>query len=98
MTNVYQTDESVRQAHGYGRTNSWCALEGKCPAMRRDDTATDGETKPRAACGPGARGIHPIEAFAQVRQVLQRDACSCIFDGHNDSVLHGARRDVDITS
>src|SRR5215831_15165119 len=48
--------------------------EGEPATMSKGDTPSNGEPKARAPCLARAGLVHPVEALAQVRQVLGCDA------------------------
>jgi len=54
--------------------------------MPFDDMFDDGETQPRPAAFPASRGIGPIEAFRQPRQVFAGNSLPMIVDAKRDPV------------
>ena len=54
--------------------------------MSFDDMFDDGEAKSGAAAFPASRGIGPVEAFCQPRQMLARDSRAMILDGNGDPI------------
>src|SRR5690349_16693089 len=64
----------VREDAGDRRPPPPLALGGHPAPVRLDEMLHDGEAQPRAAFIPRARGIGPVEALEDARQVLARDA------------------------
>src|SRR5277367_1405899 len=87
--------------YGERRANTQRARNFKPTAMAIENVLDDRQAEPGTAEFARARGVDPVEALCETRQMLARDAFAAIGDGEADEgtcrrqPLRGARGDRD---
>ena len=70
-----------RQDNGEGAALIEFALDAKLAPVAADDVLYDGEAQAGAAEFPGSRGVDPVKALGQSREVLAWNALALVADG-----------------
>src|SRR5260370_39027554 len=73
-----------RQVDGEDRAFAQFAVDVERAAVVANDMLDDGEAEPRAAQLARARGVDPVEALGQPRQMIAGDAFAVIADGYGE--------------